>query len=101
MPLRRPWRTSKARCARAGTHQGGQFACKAPLVNLMAAVALRNPWRRKEIGKIVDFAAHRLLADKFATKEKWQQAVAEMKADGVWDEKAGVKFEDMQQAVKT
>lgn len=74
---------------------------KALLLNLLAAVALRNPWRRKEIGKIIDLAARRLLADKFATKEKWQRAVAEMKADGVWDEKAGVTFEDMQQAVKS
>ena len=73
---------------------------RAALVNLMAAVALRNPWRRKAIREIYDQAAQRRIAEKLGTREGWNESVAEMKAAGVWNEDAGVTFDDMQEAMK-
>ena len=73
---------------------------RAALVNLMAAVALRNPWRREAISEIHDEAARRQFAAKFGTKESWDKSVAEMKAAGVWNEEAGVTYEDMRDALK-
>ncbi len=66
------------------------------LVNFMAAVALRNPRRRTDLGKIISLAKRKDFADRFGTKEKFEVTVAKMKADGAWNEKAAVTFEDMQ-----
>jgi Protein of unknown function (DUF4238) len=73
---------------------------RAALANLMAAVALRNPWRREAISAIYEEAERRQLAAKFGTKEAWEKFVADLKAAGVWNEAAGVTFEDMQNALK-
>jgi uncharacterized protein DUF4238 len=73
---------------------------RAALVNLIAAVALRNPWRREAISAIYEEAARRQFAAKFGTKEAWEKFVAESKAVGGWNEAAGVTFEDMQKASK-
>lgn len=73
---------------------------RAAFISLMAALALRNPWRRKAISAIFDQAARRQIFAKFGTKESWDKSVAEMKAAGVWNEDAGVTFEDMQSEMK-
>jgi len=73
---------------------------RAAVMNLMAALALRNPWRRKAISEIFGQAARRQAFAKFGTKESWDKSVAEMKAADVWDEGAGVTFEDMQSEMK-
>lgn len=73
---------------------------RASFVNFMAAIALRNPWRREAIGQIHDEAVRRQLRAKFGTKEAWEKSVAEMKAAGVWNDAASVTFEEMQAALK-
>jgi hypothetical protein len=73
---------------------------RAALVNLIASIALRNPWRREAIRAIYEEAGRRQLDAMFGTKEAWQKSVAELKAAGVWNEAAGVTFEDMQEALK-
>jgi Protein of unknown function (DUF4238) len=73
---------------------------RAALVNLMAAIALRNPWRREAIAAIYEEVERRQIEEKFGTKEAWQKSVAELKAAGVWNEAAGVTFEDVQEALK-
>jgi Protein of unknown function (DUF4238) len=73
---------------------------RAQLVNFMAAIALRNPWRREAISQMHDELTRRQLQAKFGTKEAWERSVAEMKVAGVWNEAAGVTFEDMQAALK-
>lgn len=72
---------------------------RAHLVNFMAAIALRNPWRREAIGQIYDEAARGQLQAKFGTKETWEKSVAEMKESGIWNGAAGVTFEEMQEAL--
>jgi hypothetical protein len=73
---------------------------RAALMNLMAAVAVRNPWRREAINEIHNELVRRQLAAKFGTKEAWNKSVAELKAAGVWNEDAGITFEDMQEVIK-
>ena len=58
---------------------------RAHLVNFMAAIALRNPWRREAISQMHDEHARRQLQ----AKEAWELSVAELKAAGVWNEAAG------------
>jgi hypothetical protein len=70
------------------------------LLNFLAAIALRNPWRREAISEIHNQATRQQLAAKFGTKEAWTKSVDEMKAAGIWEEAAGVTFEDMQGMLK-
>jgi hypothetical protein len=71
------------------------------LVNFIAAIALRNPRRREDLGKIISFAKRKEFADRFANKAKFEATAKEMKAKGFWKEEltfeemiAGVKEED-------
>lgn len=66
------------------------------LVNFMAAVALRNPRRRRDLGKIISLAKRKAFTDRFGTKENFDATVIKMKADGAWIEKTAPTFDEMQ-----
>jgi hypothetical protein len=64
------------------------------LVNFMAAIALRNPWRREAISQIHNELARGHFAAKFGTKEAFEKSAAEAKAAGSWND--AITFEDVQ-----
>jgi hypothetical protein len=70
------------------------------VLNLMAALALRNPWRRKAVSEIVENATRMQAFAKFGTKANWDKSVADMKAAGVWNKGTSVTFEDMQKELQ-
>jgi hypothetical protein len=70
------------------------------LVNFMAAIALRNPRRRRDLGKIISIAKRKDFANSFGTREKFGATVGEMKAKGAWNEKAALTFEELGEIVK-
>lgn len=70
------------------------------LMNLICALAIRNPRQRATINDFVGEIAQTVAEMTFATKERWESQVAAMKEDGVWDDSINVTFEDMQQFVK-
>jgi hypothetical protein len=70
------------------------------LMNLICALAVRNPRQRATINDFVGEIAQTMAEMTFATKERWESQVAAMKEDGVWDDSINVTFEDMQQFVR-
>jgi Protein of unknown function (DUF4238) len=70
------------------------------LMNLICALAIRNPRQRATINDFVGEIAQTVAEMALATKERWESQVAQMKEAGVWDDSTNVTFEDMQKFVK-
>ncbi|WP_316179276.1 DUF4238 domain-containing protein [Bradyrhizobium sp. SZCCHNRI1009] len=70
------------------------------LMNLICSLAIRNPRQRATINDFTAEVMQMMLEMAVATKERWDSQVAQMKAEGVWDQKENISFEDMQTFVK-
>lgn len=65
------------------------------LMNLICALAIRNPRQRATINDFVAELADKILRLGLATKERWEGQVEEMKKAGVWDAGSEVSYEEM------
>ncbi|MCW2358842.1 MULTISPECIES: DUF4238 domain-containing protein [Bradyrhizobium] len=70
------------------------------LMSLICGLAIRNPRQRATINDFVSEIAQAVAEMALATKERWDSQVAQMKADGAWDDSTNVTFEDMQKFIK-
>jgi hypothetical protein len=64
---------------------------RAAIVNLMAALTLRNPKRRKEIGGVLERGARNFLG----SKQNYDRYVSETKKAGTWNEKTSFTHEEL------
>jgi hypothetical protein len=69
------------------------------LMNLICALAIRNPRQRKTINEFVAEVAQRMLEVGLETEKRWQSEVAQMKAAGRWDENSKVSYEDIKSMI--
>jgi hypothetical protein len=70
------------------------------LVNFMAAIALRNPRRRDDLGKIISLEKRRSFFDRFGTKDKIEAQVHDMKSKGLLDDQTALSFRETVAGVK-
>lgn len=70
------------------------------LMSLICGLAIRNPRQRATINDFVSEIAQAVAEMALATKDRWDSQVAQMKADGAWDDSTNITFEDMQKFVK-
>jgi Protein of unknown function (DUF4238) len=70
------------------------------LMNLICALAIRNPRQRTTINDFVGEIAQQIAQLSVGTEERWNTLVAQMKADGVWDESTNLTYEDMKKFVQ-
>jgi len=70
------------------------------VMNLICALAIRNPRQRATINDFVGELMQQVAEVSLATKERWEQQVAQMKAAGIWDENSNVSYEDMKKFVE-
>ena len=75
-------------------------ADKSLLVNFMAAIALRNPRRRDDLGKIINLEKRRSFFDRFGTKDKIGAQVHDMKSKGSLDDQTALSFRETVAGVK-
>jgi hypothetical protein len=68
-------------------------------MNLMCALALRNPRQREAINGFVAELAQRVMEVGLETNERWESQVAQMKAAGKWGENAKITYEDIKRMV--
>ncbi len=65
------------------------------VMNLICALAIRNPRQRATINDFIGELAQRVVELGLETKERWESQVAQMKAAGIWDDRSNVSYEDM------
>lgn len=65
------------------------------VMNLVCALAIRNPRQRATINDFVGEIAQQIAQLSLATEERWNGQVERMKADGVWDNGTNLTYEDM------
>jgi hypothetical protein len=70
------------------------------LVNFVAAIALRNPRRRDDLGKIISLEKRRSFFDRFGTKDKIEAQVHDMKSKGLLDDQTALSFRETVAGVK-
>jgi hypothetical protein len=70
------------------------------LVNFMAAIALRNPRRRDDLGKIISLEKRRSFFDRVGTKDKIEAQVRDMKSKGLLDDQTAISFRETVAGVK-
>jgi hypothetical protein len=70
------------------------------LVNFVAAIALRNPRRRDDLGKIISLEKRRSFFDRFGTKDKIEATVHDMKSKGLLDDQTALSFRETVAGVK-
>ena len=61
------------------------------IMNLISALAIRNPRQRSTINDFIGEIAQRVAEVGLATKERWESQVAQMKEAGIWDEGSNVQ----------
>jgi hypothetical protein len=71
---------------------------RSAVMNLIAAVTLRNPRQRATIGEIVNQAGQRMLAAGLETRGRYDEYVSAMKAEGT---PVGETYEEMKEMVRT
>jgi hypothetical protein len=69
------------------------------IINLLSALAIRNPRQRSTINAFVGEIAQRVAESGLASEERWESQVARMKEAGIWDESSDVPYEDMKKFV--
>jgi hypothetical protein len=70
------------------------------LMHFIAGLAIRNPRQRSTLNDFMGDILQAVAETAFASKERWDSQVAQMKADGAWDDSTNVTFEDMQKFVR-
>jgi hypothetical protein len=70
------------------------------LMNLISALAIRNPRTRSTINDFIGELVQKAMEIGLATEERWNSQVAQMKKAGVWDEGANVSYADMKKMVE-
>jgi Protein of unknown function (DUF4238) len=70
------------------------------VVNLICALALRNPRKRENIDGVMEEILQRMMEMALATKERWESQVEQMKAEGVLEESAETDYERLKKMVK-
>jgi hypothetical protein len=70
------------------------------VMNLICALAIRNPRQRAAINDFIGEIAQRIAELGLETKERWEGQVAQMKAAGVWNDNSNVSYEEMKKFVE-
>ncbi len=70
------------------------------LMNLISALAIRNPRIRSTINDFIGEVAQAVMEIGLATEDRWNTQVEQMKKEGVWDEEANVSYADMRKLVE-
>jgi hypothetical protein len=70
------------------------------VLNLICALAIRNPRRRATINDFIADLAQRVAELGLETKERWEGQIAQMKAAGIWDDSSNVSYEDMKKFIE-
>jgi hypothetical protein len=70
------------------------------VINLVCALAVRNPRQRAAINDFVGELAQRAVEVGLETKDRWESQVTQMKAAGIWDDSSNVSYEDMKKVVE-
>jgi Protein of unknown function (DUF4238) len=70
------------------------------VVNLICALALRNPRKRENIDRFMSDTLQLMAEMALATKERWEGQVAQMKADGVLEEDTETDYDAVKKMVK-
>jgi Protein of unknown function (DUF4238) len=70
------------------------------VVSLICALALRNPRKRENINRFMNDVMQIMAEMTFATRERWEGQIAQMKADGAWEEGAETDYETLKTMIK-
>jgi hypothetical protein len=70
------------------------------VMNLICALAIRNPRQRAAINDFIGELAQRIVEVGLETEERWESQVAKMKAAGIWDDSSNISYEDMKKFIE-
>lgn len=70
------------------------------VINMICALAIRNPRQRATINGFVSELLQRVAELSLSTKETWESQVAQMKAAGKWDDSSNISYEDMKEFIE-
>jgi hypothetical protein len=70
------------------------------VMNLICALAIRNPRQRATINDFVGELAQRVVELGLQTKERWDGQIAKMKAAGIWDDSSNASYEDIKKFIE-
>lgn len=69
------------------------------VVNLICALALRNPRKRQNIDRFAGDTLQIMAEMTFASKERWESVLAQMKADGAWKDGDETDYDTLKKMV--
>lgn len=78
---------------------GEDGADRADVINLITLLAIRNPRNRQELDDLASGLMQRQLDEAFNSKEKWENEVEKMKADGAWPKDKPADYEELKKYI--